>query len=254
MTLTEAQQEARPFVEEILKYVKPRVILLEGITSLRVFQQGFCSGGSGSQLAEPIWTDWRGSRARIFAACEMYLDCLQRSVAVVALGHPSSFGNKPEFHEATVAARKLVQAVLNKVTHGKSKQESQPQPKPTELVQSKAAENSAEPGPTKSEDKLVVQRGKCVIKVSPITSKRFCLEVYNGVDRIGEYERSAERDVERKKGEIEAAFNFLLDVYEKHGEWVVRWDGTERQKSVRVEGQEVAVLPKDYWGRPSWKK
>ncbi len=254
MTLAEAQQEARPFVEEILKRVKPRVILLEGITGLKVFQQGFCSGGSGPQLAEPILTDWRGSRARIFAAYEMYLDCLQCSVAVVALGHPSSFGNKPEFHEATVAARKLVQAVLKKVTLGKSKQESQPQPKPTELVQPKGTEDTAKRGPTKLEDRLAVQRGECVIKVSPITSKRFCLEVYNGDDRIGEYERSGERDIERKKDEIRAAYNFLLDVYKKHGEWVVRWDGTERRKSVRVEGQEVAILPKDYWGRPSWEK
>ncbi len=80
------------------------------------------------------------------------------------------------------------------------------------------------------------------------------MEVYNGDDRIGEYERSGERDIERKKDEIEAAFNFLLDIYKEHGEWVVRWDGTERRKSVRVEGQEVAILPKDYWGRPSWKK
>ena len=254
MTLTGAQQEARPFVEEILKYVKPRVILLEGITGLEAFRRGFCSRGFGSQLAEPIWTDWRGSRARIFAGCEMYIDCLQRPVAAVALGHPSSFGNKPEFHEATIAARKVVQAVLGKVTPRRSKQKSRPQRKPIKPAQSKAAETVAKPGPTRLEDKLVVQRGECVIKVSQITPKRFCLEVYNGDDRIGEYERSGEGDIERKKDEIEAAFNFLLNIYKKHGEWVVRWDGTERQKSVRVEGQEVAILPKDYWGRPSWER
>jgi len=94
---------------------------------------------------------------------------------------------------------------------------------------------------------------ECSIRVTPQGAKLFRLEVYCDDVCIGEYERSNEREIARKEDEIHAAFGFLVDIYQKHGEWVVRWDGTKRQKSVRVEDQEVAILPKHYWRRPSWE-
>jgi len=96
-----------------------------------------------------------------------------------------------------------------------------------------------------------MENEKFIVKVEQVSPRLSRLEVYC---RIGEYERSSAEEVERKKEEIEAAFDFLLNIYKKHGEWVVRWDGTNRQKSVRVEDQEVAILPKEYWRRPGWEK
>jgi hypothetical protein len=94
--------------------------------------------------------------------------------------------------------------------------------------------------------------GELLIEATPATPTMYQLDVYWNDKHIGQYERSNSREVQRKILEIQGAFRLLLDVYEKHGEWVVRWDGQARQKSIRVNGREVGIIPKDYWGRPSW--
>lgn len=83
-------------------------------------------------------------------------------------------------------------------------------------------------------------------------SQRYRLLIYHNGQYVGEYERSQEEDVERKTEEIMAAESVLLEVFEKHGEFCVRWNGKEKKKSVRVDDIEVAVIPKSCWRRPSW--
>ena len=184
---------------------------------------------------------------------ESELRSISGVTTVTRVWHPSDYNVNTRPAEVQDSWQAIID-VLRGSTNVRTKPESKLRSSQTNVSESKKEVHEPKSEPVREEDISVVQRGECVIKVLPITPKRFCLEVYNGDDRIGEYERSGERDIERKKDEIRAAFNFLLDVYEKHGEWVVRWDGTERRKSVRVEGQEVAILPEDYWGRPSWKK
>lgn len=71
---------------------------------------------------------------------------------------------------------------------------------------------------------------------------------------IGEYERSQAADIDRKKEEIKCALSLLLGIYRSKGEFVVRWDGRQRVKSVRVSGIEVAQIPTRCWRRPSWER
>ena len=91
------------------------------------------------------------------------------------------------------------------------------------------------------------------IRVQAVGKKLNRLLVFSEGTYIGEYERSQKADIPRKKIEIANAESLLLSVFRKHGEFVVRWDGSARKKSVRVQGSEVTVIPKSAWEAPSWQ-
>jgi hypothetical protein len=71
---------------------------------------------------------------------------------------------------------------------------------------------------------------------------------------IGEYERSQDADIDRKKAEIRCSLALLLEIYSKNGEFQVRWDGSRRVKSIRVNGREVGQIPQECWRKASWEK
>jgi hypothetical protein len=79
------------------------------------------------------------------------------------------------------------------------------------------------------------------------------LLIYLGPTLIGEYERSQDADLARKKREIQNIEDLLIWIYEKHGHFIVRWNGEARHKSVRVAEVEVCVIPKIAWEAPSWE-
>ncbi len=91
------------------------------------------------------------------------------------------------------------------------------------------------------------------VHAEPATKTLYRLSIYNDGQYIGEYERSQEPDIERKKAEIRDAQELLLAIFQKYGEFCVRWDGKDRKKSVRVDGIEVGVVPKSAWKTPSWQ-
>jgi hypothetical protein len=81
----------------------------------------------------------------------------------------------------------------------------------------------------------------------PNSNTLWRLEIYDGDELIGEFERSVRHHIDRKKREVRNATEFLRDIYRKHGAFQVRWDGNARQKSVRVQDVEVAVIPEQFW-------
>jgi hypothetical protein len=83
------------------------------------------------------------------------------------------------------------------------------------------------------------------------------LLIYSNGIFIGEYERSQQADIDRKIEEINAAETTLLSIYEKYGEFCVRWNdekGKPRKKSIRVKDIEVGSIPKAAWRPASWQK
>lgn len=92
------------------------------------------------------------------------------------------------------------------------------------------------------------------VRHESIGKKMNRLLIYSNGNYLGEYERSQEADIERKKEEINAAESMLLSIFEKHGEFCVRWDGEKKQKSIRVNDVEVGTIPKSAWRVPSWQK
>jgi hypothetical protein len=79
------------------------------------------------------------------------------------------------------------------------------------------------------------------------------VQIYAGSTQIGEYERSQDADIERKKREIESVADLLIWVHSKHGRFTVRWNGDLKQKSVRVADIEVCIIPRIAWETPSWQ-
>lgn len=86
-----------------------------------------------------------------------------------------------------------------------------------------------------------------------IGKKMHKLSIFRNGQYIGEYERSQKNDIERKSSEIELAESILLGVFIQHGEFVVRWDGKNKKKSIRINGIEVGEIPKECWQKPSWE-
>ena len=102
MTLTRAMHEAKPTVCEILEFVLPKMIILEGMKDQQ-FQQLYCSELS-KQIRDPIMEKYRGKLVRVLEAKNMYVNCLEREVPIIALGHPSHFGKKPVWGSSIVPA------------------------------------------------------------------------------------------------------------------------------------------------------
>lgn len=93
------------------------------------------------------------------------------------------------------------------------------------------------------------------IRIVPevIGKKLYRLNIYLDGQRIGEYERSQAADIDRKTREIELAIGTLESVFDHHGEFTVRWNRVQKKKSIRVDGVEVATIPRSCWQKPSWK-
>jgi hypothetical protein len=94
------------------------------------------------------------------------------------------------------------------------------------------------------------------VSVEPTSgASRFRLMIHDGDQIVGEYERTGEKDIERKKAEIASAAYYLLELFRKHGCLVVRWDGVERAKVVKDDdGNKIGEISKEHWRTPSWQK
>ena len=117
MSMRDAQREALPFVEEILSYVQPRIIVLEGITLLEDFSLLYCQRPAIEELCEPIRAKHRGRPVRILCGQSLRVRRLGRVVPVIALGHPSHFGAKPEFRTVTKRVSELVRRIRASNSH-----------------------------------------------------------------------------------------------------------------------------------------
>jgi len=107
MTLAQAMDEAKPTVCEILEFVSPKMIILEGMKD-KEFRSRYCSG-LAKQIKDPIKVEYRRQMVRVLEAANMYVDCLDRELPIIALGHPSHFGTKPVWGGSVVpAVRELI--------------------------------------------------------------------------------------------------------------------------------------------------
>ncbi|PGH59433.1 hypothetical protein CRT60_00430 [Azospirillum palustre] len=129
ISLTAAVREARPFVEEMIARVSPRIIILEGRRSLDIFRPLYCPDGFTKPTEEPIkalltgkgsakpteeqraLTNERGFIA--FRPYEMTVTCLGQPVMVIGLGHPVYFGRLPEWQGVLEAAQRVMRGTLN---------------------------------------------------------------------------------------------------------------------------------------------
>lgn len=90
------------------------------------------------------------------------------------------------------------------------------------------------------------------VVAEPESTTLYRLEVWDGTHLIGEYERSQHADIGRKAAEVNAAADYLLELFDQHGPFVVRWDGGTREKVVRDQHRNrIGQIPREHWRQPS---
>lgn len=96
---------------------------------------------------------------------------------------------------------------------------------------------------------------KVLVRAESIGTKLYRLRIFIDGTYIGEYERAQAADIKRKKEEIVASREELLSLFRKHGELCVRWNGKDREKTVRrADGVKIGVIPRSAWRTPSWQE
>jgi len=94
-----------------------------------------------------------------------------------------------------------------------------------------------------------------LVRAESIGKKLHRLRIFIDGAYVGEYERAQAADIDRKKAEIVAAQAELLSLFRKHGELCVRWNGKDREKTIRrTDGVKVGVIPRSAWRTPSWQE
>lgn len=93
-----------PFVREMLEYVAPDALVLEGSAARDMVVQHQCA--SVVEFPEDeVWGDRRGRRNRFFRRERATLLATGKDVDLLTLGHPSHFGHLPPWRAAVDALR-----------------------------------------------------------------------------------------------------------------------------------------------------
>jgi hypothetical protein len=89
----DALKESQKFLEEIICRVRPSVVLLEGIKTLRAFEKHYCSD-IVNLTERSIITPNGSSSARIYELHQARVHCLGREVRLLGIGHPSRYARR----------------------------------------------------------------------------------------------------------------------------------------------------------------
>jgi len=94
-----AAHESAPVLRRIIQIVDPRAILLLGSGTLEQFSAVHCAPGSltATSDAPQILTPNGQSSARLFRVARAYVTALDRTVTMVAVGHPSRYSTRSEW-------------------------------------------------------------------------------------------------------------------------------------------------------------
>ena len=95
------------------------------------------------------------------------------------------------------------------------------------------------------------------IRIRSASANLYHLELYDGDTHIGDYERSTESEIQRKRKEIERSTDLLLSTYAQYGKFAVRWNSRERAKEIRKyrdgspdparQAPHLGTIPRRYW-------
>jgi len=109
----------------------------------------------------------------------------------------------------------------------------------------------------KSSEHNITSVPKLIVRTEPASANLYNLKIYLGNTHIGDYERSIERTIDRKRIEVERSADFLISSYKKYGKFVVRWNSRDRVKEIRMyqegssdpgrQAQCLDVIPREYW-------
>ena len=105
---SDAINEAKPILEQILRRVKPDVIICEGFLTLRNFQKHYCSVHCEKIDGESVDVPNGIHFAPIYRADRAFLSSTGKYVKLLGIGHPSRFGSRPEWNEVIQLSRNFL--------------------------------------------------------------------------------------------------------------------------------------------------
>lgn len=103
--------EAMPFLEQILMRVRPKVIICEGMSTLRHFEGHYCEVEDTEVDSVCVTTPNGRKSARIYRADRARLICTGVPSLVVGIGHPSRFGRRAEWSNVIANSKALLREV-----------------------------------------------------------------------------------------------------------------------------------------------
>lgn len=105
--LSAAAEEARPFLDQILRIVDPRCVLLVSNEAYKQFTRLYCRRGTvvpGDDAK--IFTPNGRNPACIFTRSQGFVEVLGRIVPMLVVGHPSKYSARIEWRAAAGAVRR----------------------------------------------------------------------------------------------------------------------------------------------------
>lgn len=100
--------EAQEFVERIIIKVNPKVIIVEGKTTLDKLNSNYCSNVKESFDGASVYTPNGKYKALIYRADKSFMNCLNREVTLIGVGHPSKYANRQEWDEVIANSKKIL--------------------------------------------------------------------------------------------------------------------------------------------------
>lgn len=96
-----------PFLAEMLAFVRPEAIILEGLEARNLFVRHQCTDVH-EDVDRRIEGMRRGRMSRFFVQEEAYVPVLGRRISLLTLGHPSHFGHLPDWRRAVSAMAEML--------------------------------------------------------------------------------------------------------------------------------------------------
>ncbi|MGA9599958.1 MAG: hypothetical protein WBS22_06840 [Methylocystis sp.] len=112
LTEKDAVEEARPFVERILKIVNPHCILFFSNKAYKLFIRYYCRLNDLSiNESNKVFTPNGRNEACIFFRSRGIVHALGREIEFVMVGHPSKYSTRPEWSDVTGRFRSTLQSL-----------------------------------------------------------------------------------------------------------------------------------------------
>jgi len=100
--------EAKPILDQIIERVSPDVVICEGVSTLRHFENHYCDSVEEEIDGITIDTPNGRHRARIYRADKAVLSSDNKPLMLLGIGHPSKYSGRFEWDRVTAAAKELL--------------------------------------------------------------------------------------------------------------------------------------------------
>jgi uracil-DNA glycosylase len=99
LSISRAFTEARPYLQELIQIVTPKVILFISKTAYNQFKKKLCADVREDHEYE-VKTPNGKNHVTLFISATGYLPCLSRNIRLLTVCHPSKYASRTEWSQA----------------------------------------------------------------------------------------------------------------------------------------------------------